>query len=456
VAAADAVVDRAILTMRLTDERRIFAKQHPRSQELFAASQQTLLRGVPMSWMSEWQGDFPIFLDEAHGAELTDRDGITYADFCLGDTAALAGHAPAMTVAAVQTRVARGTTAMLPTEDSAWVGAELGRRFGLPIWQFSLSATDANRWVLRLARELTGRKKILVFDGCYHGTVDETVIALDSNGHAVSKDGNLGAAFDPATCTQVVEFNDTESLKRQLANAEIACVLTEPALTNADGIVLPATGFHTALRALTQQTGTYLAIDETQTFPNGPGGYTGEFGLKPDFLTIGKAIAGGVPMGAYGMTQEVAALINGRNLRMSDIGAVGGTVAGNALSLAAARATLGEVLTDEAHRSMNALGERLAIGVRTVIKNRRLPWHVVRLGSRVEFRYLPAPPQTARAAHAAVDQVLDAFLHLYLLNRGVLVTPFNNMALISPATDQSQVTRYLTVLGDALDSLLIG
>jgi glutamate-1-semialdehyde 2,1-aminomutase len=406
-----------------------------------------------MSWMSEWHGGFPIYLAGAEGALLTDVDGITYVDFCLGDTGALAGHAPKAVGAAVEAQYSRGATAMLPTEDAACVGKELKRRFGLPVWQFSLTATDANRWVLRLARELSGRQKLLVFNGCYHGTVDETVVALDVTGRAISRSGNIGSAIDPTVTTEVVEFNDIDALERILATREIACVLTEPVLTNAGGIIPPAPDFHSSLRELTQQTGTYLALDETQTFPNGPGGYTGEHGLQPDFLTIGKAIAGGLPLGAYGMRLAVAAAITKRELEMGDIGAVGGTLAGNALSLAAARATLGEVLTDEAHERMNALGARFADGVEKVIRTRELPWHIVQIGSRLEYRYLPAPPRNASEAFDAVDEELDAYLHLYLLNRGVLLTPFHNMALMSPATEPGHVDRHTEEFAAAVDAL---
>src|SRR2546430_1420622 len=451
---ADSNIEASLVDRRLADEQQLFIRQHPRSQELFAKSERTLLRGVPMSWMSEWHGGFPVFLAEAHGAELTDVDGITYADFCMGDTAAMAGHTPAATVKAVNDRVRRGSTAMLPTEDAVWVGSELARRFGLPIWQFSLSATDANRWILRLARALTGRQRIMVFDGCYHGTVDETVVALDPTGHPISRKGNIGHAFDPASTTEVAEFNDLESVERILICRQVACVLTEPALTNAEAIVRPSPDFHAGLRALTQQTGTYLAIDETQTFPNGPGGCTQEMELRPDFLTIGKAIAGGIPLGAYGMTEAVADLIRRRRLHMGDVGAVGGTLAGNALSMAAARATLGEVLHDQVHRQINLLGRRVADGIDEVIRAPGLPWHVVRLGSRVEFRYLPEPPVNARQAMAAADPALDAYLHLSLLNRGVVMTPFHNMALISAATNAAHVDSYLGAFTEAVAALI--
>jgi glutamate-1-semialdehyde 2,1-aminomutase len=442
------------LSALLDRERQLFAELHPRSRALYRRGRRVLLRGVPMSWMTEWPGAFPVYLDRARGAVLTDVDGLEYADFCLGDTGALAGHGAEATLRAVAERFENGATTMLPSEDAAWVAEELRRRFGLPVWQFSLTATDANRWVLRLARALTDRPKVLVFNGCYHGTVDETVVALDERGQVISRRGNIGPAFDPAATTKVVEFNDVEALESALASVDVACVLTEPALTNAAGIIAPDPGFHDALRELATRTGTFLALDETQTFPTGPGGYTGAHELTPDFLTIGKAIAGGVPLGAYGMRKEIATAIDARGLEMGDVGAVGGTLAGNALALAAARATLGDVLNDDAHARMNLLAERLAAGLRQAIAERSLPWHVVEIGSRLEWRYSPHPPRNAREAFAAADAELDAFLHLFLLNRGVLLTPFHNMALISPATEKVHVDRHVEVFAGAADSLL--
>jgi glutamate-1-semialdehyde 2,1-aminomutase len=449
-----ALVGRERLTELLELERRTFSERNPRSLDLFGQAKQTLLNGVPMSWMSSWAGGFPVFVAEADGARVTDVDGHAYVDFCLGDTGALAGHAAGATAEAVRAQFARGAAAMLPTADAAWVGGELARRFGLPVWQFSLTATDANRWVLRLARELTGRAKVLVFNGCYHGTVDETVIELDKAGRPAARPGNLGAAFDPTQTTEVIEFNDIPALERALRDRAIACVLTEPALTNAAGIIPPQPGYHQALRDLTASTGTYLVLDETQTFPAGPGGYTGEHGLNPDFLTIGKAIAGGVPLGAYGMRREIADAIAAAKLDMGDGGAFGGTLAGNALSLAAARATLADVLTDQAHRRMNDLGARFAAGVKSVITSHGLPWHIVQLGARLEYRYSPDPPRNATESARAMDEELDAYLHLYLLNRGILMTPFHNMALMSPATQEADIDRHTRIFADAVEELL--
>jgi glutamate-1-semialdehyde 2,1-aminomutase len=448
-------IDRGRLAELTAAERDRYAAEHPRSRALFERTSRSLLGGVPMSWMTKWAAGFPPALAEAQGARVTDLDGFEYVDLCLGDTGAMAGHAPAPVVEAVARRAATGITAMLPTEDAAWVGEELARRFGLPRWQFALTATDANRWVLRMARHVTGRPKVLVFSWCYHGTVDETFV-INEDGRARSRPGNVGPAVDPATTTKVVEFNDLAALEEALIAQDVACVLTEPALTNI-GIVPPEPGFHAALRELTRATGTLLVIDETHTLSAGPGGMTAAEGLEPDLVTIGKAIAGGVPIGAYGMTEDVAGRIMGApDADLEDVGGVGGTLAGNALSLAAARATLGEVLTPEAHERMAGLSERLAAGVERTLADRGVPWHIVRLGARAEYRFRADPPRTGSEAEAAGDSELDDFLHVFLMNRGVLLTPFHNMTLMCPATTEADVDRHDEAFAEALDALLGG
>ncbi|HUZ84682.1 MAG TPA: aspartate aminotransferase family protein, partial [Gaiellales bacterium] len=427
-ATAHATVDRERLARLIGQERERFIAAHPRSGEAFERARRSLLGGVPMSWMSMWAGGFPVVLDRAAGARVTDIDGHTYVDFCLGDTGAMAGHSPEPTVRAVEEQVRRGMTTMLPTGDAAWVGEELQRRFGLESWQFTLSATDANRFVVRLCREITGRPKILVFNYCYHGTVDETFVALD-HGLPRSRTGNVGPPVDPTVTTRVVEWNDAGALERELAHGDVACVLAEPALTNI-GIVLPDPGFHDALRELTRRAGTLLVIDETHTMSTGPGGYTAAHGLAPDLLTVGKALAGGVPVGAFGMTGAVALRVAAADAAdLEDTGGVGGTLAGNPLSLAAMRATLEHVLTPAAYERMIPLAERFTAGVERVIADRRLPWHIVRLGARAEYRFCPRPPHNGGEANAAGDPALDEYTHLHALNRGVLVTPFHNMAL---------------------------
>ena len=437
----------------LDRELESFDREHPRSRELANDARGSLLSGVPMPWMIRWPGGFPVFAAEAHGARFTDVDGHEYVDFCLGDTAAMTGHSPEPTVRAVAEQAGHGITLMLPSEDSLWVGQELSRRFGLARWQFALTATDANRFAIRLARELTRRPKILVFNWCYHGSVDETFASLDGSS-VVSREGNVGPPVPLDETTRVVEWNDAEALERELAHGDVACVLAEPALTNI-GIVLPEPGFHDALRAATRETGTLLIIDETHTLCAGPGGYTAAYGLEPDVLTVGKAIAAGIPAAAYGFSEPVAERLEAMLPadERADVGGIGGTVAANVLSLAATRATLAEVLTDEAFERMIALGERFESGVADVIERHRLPWHVTRLGCRVEYLFRAERPRTGSEAAAGGDPLLDRLIHLYALNRGILLTPFHNMALMSPATTQADVDRHTEVFDEALSEI---
>jgi glutamate-1-semialdehyde 2,1-aminomutase len=445
-------VDRSRLEGLVSRELEHFAAANPRSRELFERGRGTLLGGVPMSWMAKWAGGFPLFVREARGARVVDVDGHEYVDFCLGDTGAMAGHAPPATVAAVAEQAARGVTAMLPSEDAIVAAEELTRRFGLRGWQFTLSATDANRFAVRLAREITGRQKILVFDYCYHGTVDETFATLDGD-RVVARAGNVGPPVDVSLTTKVVQWNDADALERALAPGDVACVLAEPALTNI-GIVLPEPGFHDALRQLTRRTGTLLILDETHTFSAGPGGCTAAWGLDPDLLTIGKSIGGGVPAGAYGVSDEVAERIAARDdADYEDVGGIGGTLAGNALSLAAVRATLAEVLTEEAFARMIPLAARFAAGVADVIEEAGLPWHITELGCRAEYRFSAVPPRNGAESAAHGDDELERFLHLYALNRGILLTPFHNMALMSPVTSEADVDRHTELFGTALAEL---
>jgi glutamate-1-semialdehyde 2,1-aminomutase len=448
-------VDRDRLRELLGGEEERFVAQHPRSRELFEEGRRSLLAGVPMPWMTEWAGAFPVFVAEAHGARFTDVDDREYVDFCLGDTGAMTGHSPAPTVEAIAAQARRGITLMLPSEDSSWVAEELARRFGLPYWQFALTATDANRFTIRLARAITGRPKILVYAWCYHGTVDETfAIAID--GETRSRPDNIGPPVDLAVTTTAIEWNDLEALEAALAGGDVACVLAEPAMTNV-GIILPEPGYHEALRALTRERGTLLAIDETHTLCAGPGGYTRAHGLEPDFVTLGKPIAGGVPAAAYGMSREVADRIAAhlRALETTDVGGIGGTLSGNALSLAAARATLSSVLTDEAFERMIALGERFEAGVNEGIASHEAPWHVTRLGCRVEYAFRASPPRNGSEAAASTDRDLDRFMHLHALNRGILMTPFHNMALMCPDTTEADVDQHTRAFGEALDALFV-
>jgi glutamate-1-semialdehyde 2,1-aminomutase len=427
-----------------------FAETHPRSRDLADRARSTLFEGVPMHWMRKWPGGFPVFVADARGARFVDVDGNEYVDFCLGDTGAMTGHAPAATLRAIAEQGARGITLMLPSEDALEVSQELTRRFGVSAWQFALTATDANRFTIRLARHVTGREKILVFNWCYHGTVDETFATLGADGVVRARGGNLGPPVDPAVTTRVVEFNDVGALERELASGDVALVLTEPALTNI-GIVHPQPGFHDALRELTRAHGALLAIDETHTICCGPGGFTQAHGLEPDVVTIGKPIAGGIPAAAYGFSEELAARLAGTiELEDVDVGGVGGTLAANALSLAAMRATLGEVLTEEAFARMIPLAERWTEGVEEGIQEAGVTWHVTRLGCRAEYLFGPDRPRNGAEAHEAGNFELERYMHLHALNRGILLTPFHNMALMSPATSEADVDRHTEVFREAV------
>jgi len=449
-----ATIDRVRLGRALAAEEAAFVLAHPRSRELFERARAYLHDGVPMSWMIRWPGPFPIFVDRAEGARFIDVDGHEYVDLCLGDTGAMTGHAPPATVAALRAQLGRGLTFMLPTEDALAVSAELSRRFSLPFWQFATTATDANRFAIRIARAITGRPRVLVFDWCYHGSVDECLATLRPNGSVGPRPGSVGPPVDPGVTTRVVEFNDVPALERELAFGDVACVLAEPAMTNI-GIVLPEPGFHAALRQLTRQYGTLLINDETHTISAGPGGCTAAWKLEPDLVTVGKPIASGVPAAVYGFTAEVAHRWKKQTVNdLADVGGIGGTLAGNALALSAMRATLLEVLTAEAYARMLALSRRFTSGVLQVIERHRLPWIVNQLGARAEYWFHHRRPRNGAEAAATVDPALDRYMHLGALNRGVLITPFHNMALMCPATSEADVDLHTRVFADSVKQVL--
>ena len=433
------MIDRKLLAALRAKEDARFLEQHPVSGKMFAEAKGVMPGGVPMSWMAKWPGAYPVFVKEAKGAHFSDVDGNTYIDFCLGDTGSMTGHSPDATVAAIREQAGRGITAMLPTADAAIVSSELSRRFGLPLWQFTVSATDANRHVLRYCRLITGKSKIIVIDRCYHGSVDETFATLDDAGNTIAREGNLGAPVSLDQTTRVVEFNDLAAMEAALAKGDVAAILMEPAMTNV-GIVLPEDGYLHAVEKLAKKFGALLIIDETHTISVGAGGMTADLGLKPDFLTIGKAIGGGIPTGTFGMTREVAASIAAKvELEIIDTGGIGGTLAGNALSLASMRATLTDVLTEENFMRMIELGTRWSDGVDAAIKEFNLPWTCNRLGARGEYLFAKSAPRTGREASDAGDFELEQYIHLRMLNDGFLITPFHNMALMSPATTAADV-----------------
>jgi glutamate-1-semialdehyde 2,1-aminomutase len=452
---AQAAFDRALIAQVRQREQTSYRSQHPSSARLAAVTAEHYFAGVPMHWMSDWPLPFPLFVASAQGARITDADGHTYRDFCLGDSGALFGHSPAPVAHAVAAQATRGLTTMLPGAQAAWVGAELARRFGLPVWQIATTASDANRFLLRWARAATNRRVIVVFDGCYHGAVDETQVRL-LDGKTIAGPGLVGSATDHTHTTRVVEFNNVAALRAALAPGDVAAVLCEPAMTNI-GMVLPDPDFHRELRTLTRAHRTLLLLDETHTLSTGPGGYTRDYGLDPDALVIGKAIAGGLPCAVTGVSAALAARMRaaweaagpGRT-------GIGTTLSANPLQLAALRANLEFVMTDAAYATMSTRARTLAESLRTTINNHRLPWSVTQLGARLEIQYRATLPRTGSEAEAGFAPDISHALHLYLLNRGIIVTPFHNMCLVSPETSDADVTALVSAIEGFIRDLKSG
>lgn len=429
------------------DEAGIFRAARPKSQARVGNGIQGFYGGVPMHWMTDWPTPFPILVDRARGATLTDMDGNRLDDFCLGDTGSMFGHSPPPVARAIRRQAGRGLTYMLPSEDALGLGALLQERFGLASWQIATTATDANRFALRVARAVTGRDLILVFNGCYHGSVDETMVRL-KDGRPVNRPGLAGEFRDLPERTRIVEFNDLPALERALADRRVACVITEPVLTNSC-MVLPEPGFHEALRRLTRETGTLLLIDETHTISTGLGGYTRTHGLEPDLFVLGKPIAGGVPASVWGMSEETASRYTAYNAaKAPGYSGMGTTLSANPLQFAAMKATLEEVMTEANHAHMERLAVRLADGLAAAITRHGLPWHVMRVGARVEFICAPGPLRNGGEAEGAHAPELEAAIHVALVNRGVLIAPFHNMMLVSPATTATQVSRLVRAFTD--------
>ncbi|WP_133649903.1 aspartate aminotransferase family protein [Paraburkholderia flava] len=427
-------------------ERARFVERMPASRQLSERAAQHLLFGVPLHWMNDWPTPFSLYVSDARGAHFRDVDGHVYADFCLGDTGAMFGHSPEPVARALAAQAAKGLTAMLPSEDAAWVGEELARRFGLRYWQFAMTASDANRFAIRWARAATGRKQIVVFNGCYHGTVDDVFVDL-KDGRATQRDSLIGQVHDLRQYTRVVEFNDLAALERALADGQVACVLAEPAMTNI-GMVLPADGYWRDAQALLRRYGTLLAMDETHTISSGLRGYCAAHGIEPDMLVLGKPVGGGMPCAVYGFSAEFAARAQqAKHAAPPGHSGIGTTLTANLLAAAAIRATLADVMTDAAYDTMFRTAERLQMKLEATIARHGLPWCVTRIGARTEFQFSPVPPQNGTVAGRQLDDELEQIIHLYLLNRGVLITPFHNMMLVCPQTSDANVDR----LVDAFD-----
>jgi glutamate-1-semialdehyde 2,1-aminomutase len=426
------MISTALLQALHARERQRFLDSHPRSGALAAASAPHFLYGVPLHWMRDWGLPHPLFVASAQGNRLRCADGLEYVDFCLGDTGAMFGHSPPPVARAIAEQAGRGLTAMLPGEPLAAVGAALERVFGLPRWQITLSASDANRFVLRWGRAVTGRRKVLVFDGCYHGTVDDTLVDRGEDGRTLTRASLLGQVHDLALGTVVVPFNDAAAVEAALAGGDVACVLTEPALTNF-GLVPPAPGFLEAVQALCRAHGVLFVLDETHTVSTGLGGYARVHGLQPDVLVVGKAVAGGLPCAVYGFTEALAQrMAAAKDAAPQGHSGIGTTLSANVLALAALRASLDEVMTAPTYAAMQAAADRLEGALRVVIERRRLPWTVTRLGARMELQFCETTPADAAQARAAMDNALERALHMALLNRGIVITPFHNMLLVPP------------------------
>ena len=447
-----AVSEKTVVEL-LAREKSTFSRRNPKSKALSEKAQRNWLRGVPMHWMVDWGTPFNLFINSAHGIDITDADDNRYIDFCLGDTGAMFGHSPKAIAETLTSTGASGLTTMLASEDAIEVGALLEDRFGLPFWQITATASDANRAVLRWCRAITGRKKILVFNHCYHGCVDDTFVTAD-NGKVKTVDGLVGEPRDLTAYTKIVEFNDVPALERTLAEKDVACVLAEPVMTNV-GMVLPQQGFLEALRDLTRRSGTLLILDETHTLSTGPSGYAREHGIVPDGLVFGKPIAGGIPAAAYGFSAETATRIRSFLANNGEgRSGIGTTLSGSRIQLALIKTVLTHFMTKEAFAPVIELARRLERGVADVIIKHGVDWHVTRVGTRVEFMCCPKPPQNGIEASKLIHKPIDQAVHQFLLNRGVVITPFHNMLLVCPATTEENVETLINTLDQCLSELL--
>ena len=446
-------IPEAAIEAMLARETALFTMRNINSKRFSERTAKNWLKGVPMHWMVDWGTPFPLFIEKASGVDVTDADGNSYVDFCLGDTGAMFGHSPPPVVRALQEQGGNGFTTMLPSLEAADVGELLADRFGLPCWQVTATASDANRAVIKWCRAITGRKKILVFNHCYHGAVEETCVTIDG-GTAHADPSLIGEVRDLTTFTKVVEFNDVAALEAALAPEDVACVLAEPIMTNV-GMVLADEGYHAKLRELTRRTGTLLIIDETHSMSSGPGGYTREFGLEPDGMVLGKPIAGGIPAAVYGFTDEAASRIRSfLETRVPGHSGIGTTLSGSKIQLALMKAVLETYFTPEAFAPLIALAKMLVKGIANVIAGYSLPWHVVRVGARVEFICCPTRPRNGGEAAKLIHRPIDQAIHHYLLNRGVIITPFHNMMLICPATTEAHVKRLIDGLDHCIGELM--
>jgi glutamate-1-semialdehyde 2,1-aminomutase len=439
-------------TQMIQAERTRYLALHPSSVALSKQASQHFLYGVPMHWMNDWGTPAPLFVKTANGAHFTCADNIDYTDFCLGDTGAMFGHSPPAVVKAISAQASKGFTAMLPSTLAPNVGAALSEFFGLDVWQLATTATDANRFVLRWARAVTQRKKVLVFDGCYHGTVDDSMIDT-VDGKNINRQSLLGQVQDLTRYSTSVQFNDLAAVENALKSNEFAALLTEPALTNC-GMVLPTDGFIQGLRALCTKYNTLLILDETHTISTARGGWAKANNVTPDFLVVGKPIAVGLTAAAYGFSYALAKRMEAaKDAAPPGHSGIGTTLSGNMMTLAAIHATLTEVATEAAYTHIRALARLLEQQLNNAINAHKLPWNISRMGARLELQFCATSPQNAAQARNAQNDTIESAIHLYLLNRGVLLTPFQNMMLICPATTKADVNKLVSVFNECLDTL---
>ncbi len=436
-------------------EQALFVERNPISKAISERANQHLMFGVPLHWMNDWSTPFALHVTRAQGATLIDADNHELIDFCLGDTGAMFGHSPPAVAKVLKEQATQGYTAMLPSEDAAVVGELLAQHFDLPMWQFAMTATDANRFVIRWMRALTQRPTLLVFNGCYHGTVDDVFVDL-IDGKATQRNSLLGQVHDLTQTTRVIEFNDLTALENALAVGDVACVLAEPVMTNI-GMVLPEPDFWHQAIELIHQYGSYLVMDETHTISSGPGGYCKANQIAPDALVVGKPLGGGIPCAAYGFSQNLATLaVATKQKAPPGHSGIGTTLTANVLAMKAMRATLSEIMTPATYAPMHQLAHVLATGLEAIIQKHQLAWCVSQVGARAEFQFCENRPQNGSQAEAAMNPALEHYIHLYLLNRGILITPFHNMMLICPATTHQNVQQLLACFDQAVSSLTIG
>lgn len=437
-------------------EAKAFVNANPKSLELGGRASANWFQGVPFHWMLDWPSPAPLVAASAKGATLTTVDGRTLDDFCLGDTASMFGHSPPPLAEALAQQAGEGLSYMLPTEKGVELGAMLAAMFGLPRWQVTTTASEANRAVIRWCRGITGRRKILIFNGCYHGAVDDVFVDLrphPSGWEPKMRASLIGQVHDILPTTVVIEFNDVAALERELKRGDIACVLAEPVMTNV-GMVRDAPGYLETLRRLCSETGTILVFDETHTISSGYGGHSNAYGPQPDMMVIGKSIGGGVPCAVYGFSEAIAERMAKLNAsRPAGHSGIGTTLSANALAITAMHAMIGKVITHDAYAHMLALARRLVKGLEGMIAAHKLPWHVANVGARVEFVCAEKPSTNGSEARAAMQPKLEAAIHLYLANRGILLAPFHNMMLLSPATQEGQADRLVVELGNAVVEL---